>query len=170
MEKSLQPGLKMAKQLGLDVSPIDLREPLLTGAEAAAMLSVRRSWIADAARYTALSRRREQTRFYVVSPGSIERALPGMTWPEHRPDVPPHGLQAVSEAEAPAPTRLGRSSPTRTNHASASWLTTRPSASGRRASRYARQGPRSRAVRRRRHADTGSDDPASRRDDLGMDL
>ena len=42
----------MAKQLSLDVNgaAIDLREPLLTAAEAAAMLSVRRSWIADAAR------------------------------------------------------------------------------------------------------------------------
>ena len=40
----------MAKQLSLDVNPIDLREPLLTAAEAAAMLSVRPSWIGDAAR------------------------------------------------------------------------------------------------------------------------
>jgi excisionase family DNA binding protein len=42
----------MAKQLALDGHhpAIDLREPLLTAAEAAAMLSVRRSWIADAAR------------------------------------------------------------------------------------------------------------------------
>jgi hypothetical protein len=28
--------------------------------------------------YTALSRHREQARFYVVSPGSVERALPGL--------------------------------------------------------------------------------------------
>jgi excisionase family DNA binding protein len=40
----------MPKQLSLDVNPIDLREPLLTAAEAAEMLPVRRSWIADAAR------------------------------------------------------------------------------------------------------------------------
>ena len=40
----------MAKQLSLDVHAIDLREPLLTADEAASMLSVRRSWIADAAR------------------------------------------------------------------------------------------------------------------------
>jgi excisionase family DNA binding protein len=40
----------MAKQLSLDVHPIDLREPLLTAAEAATMLAVRPSWIGDAAR------------------------------------------------------------------------------------------------------------------------
>jgi excisionase family DNA binding protein len=40
----------MAKQLSLDVHAIDLREPLLTASEAAAMLAVRPSWIADAAR------------------------------------------------------------------------------------------------------------------------
>jgi excisionase family DNA binding protein len=40
----------MAKQLSLDVNPIDLREPLLNAAQAAEMLSVRPSWVADAAR------------------------------------------------------------------------------------------------------------------------
>jgi excisionase family DNA binding protein len=49
-EKSTEPELTMTKQLSLDVTPIDLREPLLTAAEAAKMLSVRPSWIADAAR------------------------------------------------------------------------------------------------------------------------
>ncbi|WCB92444.1 hypothetical protein DSM104299_01140 [Baekduia alba] len=49
-EKSTEPEPTMAKQLSLDVNPIDLREPLLNGAEAAKMLSVRPSWVADAAR------------------------------------------------------------------------------------------------------------------------
>jgi excisionase family DNA binding protein len=40
----------MAKQLSFDVNPIDLREPLLDAAQAAEMLSVRPSWVADAAR------------------------------------------------------------------------------------------------------------------------
>jgi excisionase family DNA binding protein len=50
MKKSTEPELTMAKELGLDVNPIDLREPLLTAAAAAARLSVRPSWIVDAAR------------------------------------------------------------------------------------------------------------------------
>src|SRR5206468_8812731 len=33
--------------------------------------------------YTALSRHRHEARFYVVSPGSVERALPGL---ERQPD------------------------------------------------------------------------------------
>jgi hypothetical protein len=49
-EKSTEPELMMAKQLSLDVNPIDLREPLLNAAQAAKMLSVRASWVADAAR------------------------------------------------------------------------------------------------------------------------
>ena len=49
-EKSTESERTMAKQLSLDVHAIDLREPLLTADEAASMLSVRRSWIADAAR------------------------------------------------------------------------------------------------------------------------
>jgi hypothetical protein len=54
----------MAKQLSLDVNPIDLREPLLTAAEAAKMFSVRPSWVADAARRVVprSHRRRSGTR------------------------------------------------------------------------------------------------------------
>jgi hypothetical protein len=39
----------MAKQLSLDVNPIDLHEPLLPAAHAAKLSSVRPSWVADAA-------------------------------------------------------------------------------------------------------------------------